>query len=132
MTLYTDPEALARAKSEAINALRAEAERLGYQHDSEYYAQLLRDDDARVARGEATLIDPLIRDYVENFRQRRTPEEREQARIAAQDLQLARDEAAGRWKRFIAEPTNVDKLIALVEQAPAPEPTVAPWLRREP
>ena len=130
--MITDPETLARAKSEAINALRAEAERQGYQYDSEYFAQLLRDDDARVANGEPSQIDPLVRDYVENYRSRRTPEEREQARIAAQDLQLARDQAARRWKAFIAEPANVDKIIAMVQEAPMPESAIAPWLRREP
>lgn len=128
--MITDPEALTKAKSEAIAELRADARRRGHKYDHEYYAEILREDDARIARGEPSQIDPLVRDYVEAFRTRRTPEEREQRRIAEQDRQLEREQAALRWKRFIAEPSNVDKLIALVEQAPTPEPTVAPWLRK--
>lgn len=127
--MITDPDTLALAKSSAIAELRQEAARRGYKYDAEFFAQLLREDDERAARGEPSQISELVRDYVENFRTRRTPADREQARVAAQDAQLARDQAALRWKKFISEPANVDSLIALVGQAPEATPPVAPWLR---
>ena len=128
--MYTDPEALARDKTEAMAELRAEAARRGYKYDHEAFADLLREDDERLANGEPSQISPLVRDYIEGFRQRRTPEERERARMADQDRYFAREQAATRWKKFIAEPANVDALIALVGQSPTPTPTEAPWLRK--
>jgi uncharacterized membrane protein YebE (DUF533 family) len=50
------------------------------------------------------------------------PEERERARTAEEDRHFDRDEAAQRWMAWIAEPANVDALIALVGSAPAAVP----------
>lgn len=125
------PEDMLDDKARSLQELAARFSESGMFAGDFYESQMHADNRARDA-GEPPVLDTWQREYVIRIvgERPRTPEQREQARIAAQDTQLALDEAARRWKQFIGVPANVDKLIALVEQAPTPEPTVAPWLRK--
>ena len=136
--MITDPETLIKAKTEAIAELRADARRRGHKYDHEYFAEILREDDERMARGEPSHIDPLAREYVETFRTRRTPAERSQALEDARDAAQQREQTALRLKALLAQPATVDALEGLVANADAllallgaaPSPGRAPWLKR--
>lgn len=130
------PEQLVADKVEAIAALRAEPAGRPERFEHEALAQLLRLDDERLARGESPAIHELARDWAESFRASRTPQERAAARLEAQDAELAREQAATRWRTWIADSDNVDRLIAMVEAGPSSAPVapsqskIPPWLRR--
>ena len=97
-----------------------------------YFASAVIDDNRARAAGEPPLLDHHQREYLEKIvgPNPTTPEQRAERRAAADGAELAKGEAASRLKAFLAIPANVDRLIALVEQAPMPEPAVAPWLRK--
>lgn len=102
-------------------------------HAGDFYtAQILADNAARAAGG-SPVLDEHQRAYAERIvgPNPRSPEDRERARAVLQDSNLAREEAARRRKAFIADPANVDALIALVMPAAVPpSPDQAPWLRK--
>lgn len=132
--MITDPEQLVSEKAEELRDLSRQLADSG-RHAGDFYERIMLEDNAAREHGATPRLTDHQRTYVARIvgESPTSPEERERRRLELQDAQLALEQAASRWRTWIASPDNVDRLIAMAEAGPAAEPDqskVARWYRR--